>query len=96
MNGPSVNDRISPELERQIGRLLFEKMQPLLLEFDRDWHLVNLHGDAALFGFAPDNAATSVQQLQAVDAAAVKRELPLLLAELGNLAGVLRRARKSA
>lgn len=64
MNGPSVNDRISPELERQIGRLLFEKMQPLLLEFDRDWHLVNLHGDAALFGFAPDDAATSVQQLQ--------------------------------
>lgn len=64
MSPSTPNDRISPELERQVGQLLFARMQPLLLEFDREWQLVNLHGDAALFGFTPTDAATSVRQLQ--------------------------------
>ena len=55
---------LSPELERHVSRFLFERTHLLLLEFDADWHLVNLQGDALRFGFDVDNARTSAQQLQ--------------------------------
>jgi two-component system sensor histidine kinase/response regulator len=58
----------------------------------------SIKGSAGVFNAV--SAVAAAQRLELVakdgDAAAVKRELPLLLAELGNLAGVLRRARKSA
>ena len=58
----------------------------------------SLKGSAGVFN-AP--AVTTVaQRIEAAakeaDAPTVKRELPVLMTELGNLAGVLRRARRSA
>ena len=58
----------------------------------------SIKGSAGVFNAV--GAVAAAQRLELVakdgDTAGVKRELPLLLAELGNLAGVLRRARKSA
>jgi signal transduction histidine kinase len=51
-------------VERHIARFLFERAQPLLLEFDSAWHLINLQGDANRFGFDVDNAQASARQLQ--------------------------------
>ena len=50
--------------------------------------------------FRADGLAAAARRLELSakngDAAGVKRDVPQLLAELGNLAGVLRRARKTA
>lgn len=54
----------SPEVEREIARFLFKRAQPLLLEFNAAWHLVNLQGDASRFGFDVDNAQAGARQLQ--------------------------------
>ena len=42
MNGPSVNDRISPELERQIGRLLFDSQAILADQFGVPVHAIGI------------------------------------------------------
>jgi len=53
-----------PEAERQLARVLLERARPLLLGFDRDWHLLRVHGDPARFGFDADDPALGVRQLQ--------------------------------
>ncbi len=53
----------SAEIERHVAQFLFERAQPLLLQFDQDWQLVNLHGDASRFGFDVDNADAAARQL---------------------------------
>lgn len=53
----------SVETERHIAQFLFERAQPLLLQFDQDWQLVNLHGDASRFGFDVDNGDAAARQL---------------------------------
>lgn len=57
----------------------------------------SIKGSAGVFNAA--GALAAAQRLESAgkeeDAAAVRRELPLMLTELGNLAGVLRRARRS-
>lgn len=63
MSEKSETPPFSAETERQIAQLLFERAQPLLLQFDQDWQLVNLHGDAARFGFDVDNADAAAHQL---------------------------------
>ncbi|SFN11268.1 hybrid sensor histidine kinase/response regulator [Dokdonella immobilis] len=62
-DAPELAD-FSPEVERHIARFLFERAQPLLLEFDSAWHLINLQGDANRFGFDVDNAQAGARQLQ--------------------------------
>ena len=64
MSEESTNDRFSPALERHVAQFLFERAQPLLLQFDEKWQLVNLHGDAARFGFTVDDADSGVRQLR--------------------------------
>ena len=54
----------SADVESHIARFLFERAQPLLLEFDKSWQLVNLQGDTARFGFDLDDARTAAGQLQ--------------------------------
>jgi signal transduction histidine kinase/ActR/RegA family two-component response regulator len=54
----------TPEVERHVARFLFERAHLLLLEFDEDWHPVNLHGDALRFGFDADNALAGTLQLR--------------------------------
>jgi len=58
----------------------------------------SIKGSAGVFNAVGTVSAAQRLELAAKDgdAAGVKREQPLMLAELGNLAGVLRRARKSA
>jgi len=58
----------------------------------------SIKGSAGVFNAVGTVSAAQRLELAAKDgdAAGVKRELPLMLVELGNLAGVLRRARKSA
>lgn len=53
----------STEIERHVAHFLFERAQPLLLQFDESWQLVNLHGDASRFGFDVDHANAATQQL---------------------------------
>lgn len=63
MSGKTEVPAFSAENERHVARFLFERAQPLLLDFDEKWQLVNLHGDASRFGFDIDNAGTAAQEL---------------------------------
>ena len=54
----------SAGVEHHVAQFLFERAQPLLLQFDENWQLVNLHGDPARFGFDPDNADAAAHQLR--------------------------------
>ena len=64
MTGVAGFTGFSEAMERNLARFLFERAQPLLLEFDADWQLVNLQGDAARFGFDLDNAEIGTRQLE--------------------------------
>ena len=64
MSGVSGFSGFSEEMERKLAHFLFERAQPLLLEFNANWQLVNLQGDAARFGFDLDNAQVGTRQLQ--------------------------------
>ena len=63
MSGKNELSAFSTEVERHVAQFLFERAQPLLLEFDQNWQLLNLHGDAARFGFDLDNAHVAAEQL---------------------------------
>ena len=52
----------SAGVEHHVAQFLFERAQPLLLQFDENWQLVNLHGDPARFGFDPDHADAAARQ----------------------------------
>ena len=94
-------------LQQLIGMFFsdFERNRKMLEQAHRDGDLMtirnlahSLKGSAGVF-----NATALVDVAQRLEASArrgelssVKRELPLFMAELGNLAGVLRRARKGA
>ncbi len=54
----------SNEKQIKVARILFEQARPLLLEFDMNWQLVDLQGDATRFGFDLDNAELGTRQLQ--------------------------------
>lgn len=64
MTGGTGFTGFSEEMERKLAHFLFARAQPLLLEFDAGWQLVNLQGDAARFGFDLDNAQIGTRQLQ--------------------------------
>jgi two-component system, sensor histidine kinase len=64
MTGKIGADGFSGAVERQVAQFLIERTQPLLIEFDKDWQLVNLQGDVARFGFDLDNAQVGARQLQ--------------------------------
>ncbi|HET9032169.1 MAG TPA: ATP-binding protein [Dokdonella sp.] len=64
MNSTSDSMDFSSDRYQRIARALFERAQPLLLEFDNHWRLIDLHGDAARFGFDVDNAEVAARQLQ--------------------------------
>ena len=57
----------------------------------------SIKGSAGVFNAAATLAAAQLVETAGKDgdAAAVRREIPVLLTELGNLAGVLRRARRA-
>jgi two-component system, sensor histidine kinase len=51
-------------VERYLDELLRARARPLLLTFDADWQLVDVHGDTARHGLDADAPHTLVQQLQ--------------------------------
>lgn len=53
-----------PDIAAHIARFLFDRAQPLLIEFDKAWQWVNVHGDPARFGFDAEHAGKSARQLQ--------------------------------
>ena len=63
MNESAETPIFSTEIERHVAQFLFERAQPLLLEFDENWQLVNLHGDASRFGFDVENEDAVAHQL---------------------------------
>ena len=65
MNREPVEAAFAPDVERELARLLLARANPLVLEFDRDWTLLDLRGDAARFGFdgAPDQSLRQLQDL---------------------------------
>ncbi|MGB0133114.1 ATP-binding protein [Dokdonella sp.] len=60
---PKLTD-FEPEVAAGIARFLFERAQPLMIEFDKEWQWVNLHGDPARFGFDPKDPVNGTRQLQ--------------------------------
>ena len=54
----------TPEVAAHIARMLFERAQPLMIEFDKDWNWLNVHGDPARFGFDQDDPGNGTRQLQ--------------------------------
>lgn len=64
MSGSPDFDDFKPEVAAGIARFLFERAQPLMIEFDTEWHWVNVHGDPTRFGFDPNDAANGTRQLQ--------------------------------
>lgn len=59
MSGAPGSD---PDL--QLARLLIERANPLTMDFDRDWSLRDIAGDAARFGFDGDSADEALRGLQ--------------------------------
>lgn len=51
-------------VEDYLGRLLRARARPLLLSFNADWQLVDVHGDADYHGFDADDPALIVRQLR--------------------------------
>ena len=64
MTNRSGSMDFSSEKERRVAHALFERARPLLLEFDTNWQLIDLQGDAERFGFDLDNAEVGARQLQ--------------------------------
>lgn len=63
MSEKSEGPAFSAEIERHVAQFLFERAQPLLLQFDENWQLINLQGDASRFGFDVDNGDAAARQL---------------------------------
>ena len=55
---------MNSEAEQQLARLLIARANPLTLDFDHDWNLHDLSGDAARFGFDGEDAANALRGLQ--------------------------------
>jgi two-component system, sensor histidine kinase len=56
--------RLPEAVEGYLSQLLRARARPLLLSFDAGWQLVDVAGDTAHHGFAEQDAAALVQQLQ--------------------------------
>jgi signal transduction histidine kinase/ActR/RegA family two-component response regulator len=55
---------VPPRVERYLRELFWQRVNPLLLCFDPDWRLRNIHGDAAHYGIDVDDPAHGVQGLR--------------------------------
>ena len=64
MSAVDANRDLPADARRELAALLLARARPLLLDFDQDWTLLDVHGDAARFGFDGDDAAASLRQLQ--------------------------------
>ncbi len=62
MSGAGGGRTVDAEL--QLARLLIARANPLTLDFDADWNLRDLAGDAARFGFDGEDAAAALRGLQ--------------------------------
>ncbi|HNR91402.1 MAG TPA: ATP-binding protein [Dokdonella sp.] len=62
MSGAPASSTVGVDLE--LARLLIERANPLTLDFDRDWNLRDIAGDAARFGFDGGSADAALRGLQ--------------------------------
>lgn len=63
MTDEPIDSGFSADVERDLARMLLARANPLVLEFDHDWTLLDLRGDAARFGF-DETLEPSLRQLQ--------------------------------
>jgi two-component system, sensor histidine kinase len=55
---------IPPRVEHYLRELFWERVHPLLLSFDADWHVRDIRGDAAHYGIDSDKADHGIEALR--------------------------------
>ncbi|QBB71755.1 response regulator [Pseudolysobacter antarcticus] len=80
-----MNDVLPSVVETYLGNLLRDRARPLVLDFDHDWQLCEIHGDAEHFGIdttQPENSIAMLQDLFIGMPIDERADVPFV--ELGN------------